>query len=204
MVNGRARLYLASLLISLSACGALAAYLFASNIQSGDISAWLTAHRYAWYAPPLVALAFVVFSLVPVMLLVSLTGVAFGPLLGPLYAMAGCLASASTVVCDRTMDWTAECAGLGRRTRRARDAGAAPQRNARGVSHTQDSRAVHARQRAARSIRRRLPRVLRSARCSAWRRWSSRLPASAITWPRRGGIRPRSASFVHSCSWPFR
>jgi phospholipase D1/2 len=40
--------------------------------------------------------AFVVFSLLPVMLLVSLTGAAFGPVLGPLYAMAGCLASAST------------------------------------------------------------------------------------------------------------
>jgi phospholipase D1/2 len=96
MVNGRARLYLVSLLVSLSAFGALAAYLFASDIKTGDVAAWLAAHRYAWYAPPLVALAFVVFSLVPVMLLVSLTGIAFGPLLGPLYAMAGCLASAST------------------------------------------------------------------------------------------------------------
>jgi phospholipase D1/2 len=96
MVDGRARLYLASLLVALSALGTVAAYLFASDIQSGDVAAWIAAHRYAWYAPPLVALAFVLFSLLPVMLLVSLTGVAFGPLLGPLYAMAGCLASAST------------------------------------------------------------------------------------------------------------
>jgi len=32
----------------------------------------------------------------PVILLIAATGIAFGPLLGPVYAMAGCLASAST------------------------------------------------------------------------------------------------------------
>src|SRR5688572_12794150 len=43
-------------------------------------------------------LAFVVLglALVPVILLIAATGIAFGPLLGPVYAMAGCLASAST------------------------------------------------------------------------------------------------------------
>ena len=43
-------------------------------------------------------LAFVVLGLamVPVILLIAATGIAFGPLLGPVYAMAGCLASAST------------------------------------------------------------------------------------------------------------
>ena len=42
-------------------------------------------------------LAFVVLGLamVPVILLIAATGIAFGPLLGPVYAMAGCLASAS-------------------------------------------------------------------------------------------------------------
>jgi len=95
-MDGRARLYLASLLLTLSGLGVLAAYLFASNMQRDEITAALAAHRYAWYALPLVVLAFVVFSLLPVMLLVSLTGAAFGPVLGPLYAMAGCLASAST------------------------------------------------------------------------------------------------------------
>lgn len=94
-MDGRARLYLAVFLLGVSAFAALAAYLFASDVQRHDIAAWLAAHRYAWYAPPLVVAAFVVFSLVPVMLLVSLTGMAFGPVLGPLYAMAGCLASAS-------------------------------------------------------------------------------------------------------------
>src|SRR5688572_2159422 len=43
-------------------------------------------------------LAFIVLGLamVPVILLIAATGIAFGPLLGPVYAMAGCLASAST------------------------------------------------------------------------------------------------------------
>jgi phospholipase D1/2 len=55
------------------------------------------AHRYDWYALPAVMIVFVVLGLllVPVMLLVAATGIAFGPLLGPVYAMAGCLASAS-------------------------------------------------------------------------------------------------------------
>lgn len=95
-MDGRARLYLAVFLLGVSGFAALAAYLFTSDVQRHDIATWLAAHRYAWYAPPLVVVAFVVFSLLPVMLLVSLTGVAFGPVLGPLYAMAGCLASAST------------------------------------------------------------------------------------------------------------
>ena len=43
-------------------------------------------------------LTFVVLGLVmvPVIVLIAATGIAFGPLLGPVYAMAGCLASAST------------------------------------------------------------------------------------------------------------
>ena len=35
-------------------------------------------------------------ALVPVILLIAATGIAFGPVLGPVYAMAGCLTSAST------------------------------------------------------------------------------------------------------------
>lgn len=63
-----------------------------------EIAAWLSAHRYNWYALPAVMCAFVVLGLamVPVILLIAATGIAFGPLLGPAYAMAGCLASAST------------------------------------------------------------------------------------------------------------
>lgn len=62
-----------------------------------QLAVWLEAHRHGWYALPGVMVAFVVLGLamVPVIALVGATGVAFGPLLGPVYAMAGCLASAS-------------------------------------------------------------------------------------------------------------
>lgn len=62
-----------------------------------EFAAWLGTHRYAWYALPAVMIAFIVLGLamVPVILLIAATGVAFGPMLGPVYAMAGCLASAS-------------------------------------------------------------------------------------------------------------
>jgi phospholipase D1/2 len=57
----------------------------------------LTPYRHAWYALPLVMLSYVVLglALVPVILLIAATGIVFGPWLGPVYAMAGCLASAS-------------------------------------------------------------------------------------------------------------
>jgi uncharacterized membrane protein YdjX (TVP38/TMEM64 family) len=60
-----------------------------------EISAWTEPHRYTWYALPIVMLAFIALGLAPVLLLITLTGIAFGPVLGPIYAMAGCLASAS-------------------------------------------------------------------------------------------------------------
>ena len=60
-----------------------------------DVSAWLEPYRHAWYALPVVMLVFIVLALVPVVLLIAATGVVFGPILGPLYAMAGCLASGS-------------------------------------------------------------------------------------------------------------
>jgi phospholipase D1/2 len=59
------------------------------------VSAWLAPHRHAWYALPVVVFAFVALSPVPVMLLIAATGIAFGPVLGPIYALAGCLASGS-------------------------------------------------------------------------------------------------------------
>ena len=59
------------------------------------ISAWMAPHRHVWYGLPVVVFAFVALSPVPVMLLIAATGIAFGPLLGPIYAMAGCLASGS-------------------------------------------------------------------------------------------------------------
>jgi uncharacterized membrane protein YdjX (TVP38/TMEM64 family) len=79
--------------------GALAVWM--SPLTAADVhefAVWSAAHRHEWYALPAVIGAFVVLGLlmVPVLLLITATGVAFGPLLGPLYAMAGCLASAST------------------------------------------------------------------------------------------------------------
>ena len=66
------------------------------NVPSlDDIAMWLAPLRHEWYALPLVMLAFVVLAVVPVMLLIAATGIAFGPVLGPIYAMAGCLASGS-------------------------------------------------------------------------------------------------------------
>jgi uncharacterized membrane protein YdjX (TVP38/TMEM64 family) len=56
---------------------------------------WLEPHRHAWYALPMVMAVFVVLAMMPVVVLIAATGLAFGPVLGPLYAMAGCLASAS-------------------------------------------------------------------------------------------------------------
>lgn len=63
------------------------------NLQ--DVAFWLSQHRGNWYALPIVVLAFIVLGLLPVTLLITATGVAFGPVLGPIYAMAGCLASGS-------------------------------------------------------------------------------------------------------------
>jgi uncharacterized membrane protein YdjX (TVP38/TMEM64 family) len=62
-----------------------------------SLARWMAPHRHAWYAPPLVVLAYVLlgFLFVPVLLLITATGIAFGPVLGPIYAMAGCLTSAS-------------------------------------------------------------------------------------------------------------
>ena len=67
----------------------------ATALTRDDVSAWIEPHRHAWYALPMVMLTFIALGLVPVLLLIALTGIAFGPVLGPIYAMAGCLASAS-------------------------------------------------------------------------------------------------------------
>jgi phospholipase D1/2 len=77
-------------------CGLLAAaWKWLPTVDLRDLSAWLEPHRHSWYALPMVMLLFIVLAIVPVMLLIAATGLAFGPVLGPLYAMAGCLASAS-------------------------------------------------------------------------------------------------------------
>lgn len=80
----------------LSAVAAIAFYRVASTgVGPADLAVWLAPHRYAWYALPATMIGFVVLALVPVVFLIAATGLAFGPVLGPVYAMAGCLASAS-------------------------------------------------------------------------------------------------------------
>lgn len=59
------------------------------------VSAWLAPHRRAWYGLPVVVFAYIALAPVPVVLLITATGLAFGPVLGPIYALAGCLASGS-------------------------------------------------------------------------------------------------------------
>lgn len=80
---------------------AISAWPMAAGDHAGDLRASLAAaapHRTAWYALPIVAVAYIALGLafVPVLALVAATGVAFGPWLGPVYAMTGCVASAST------------------------------------------------------------------------------------------------------------
>ena len=79
----------------------IAAWQWAPARSVADINSSLLAaapHRTAWYALPAVVAAYVVLGLVfvPVLALVAATGVAFGPWLGPVYALTGCVASAST------------------------------------------------------------------------------------------------------------
>jgi phospholipase D1/2 len=82
----------------LIACGLILAawnWIPITSLDLHDVSARLEPYRQEWYALPLVILVFVVLAALPVVLLITATGLAFGPVLGPLYAMAGCLASAS-------------------------------------------------------------------------------------------------------------
>jgi len=76
-------------------CIAVWEWILVTPMNPAQLSAWVEPHRHAWYALPMVMLAFIVLGLFPVLLLITATGIAFGPLLGPIYAMAGCLASAS-------------------------------------------------------------------------------------------------------------
>jgi uncharacterized membrane protein YdjX (TVP38/TMEM64 family) len=61
------------------------------------VSGWFDPYRHRWYALPLVAAIYVVLGLAlfPVLVLIAATGVAFGPWLGPIYALAGSLTSAT-------------------------------------------------------------------------------------------------------------
>jgi uncharacterized membrane protein YdjX (TVP38/TMEM64 family) len=73
------------------------------------LSSWLLPLRRSWYALPVVAIAYVVLGalLVPLLLLNTATGMAFGPWLGPVYAMAGSLTSACAgFAIGRKLGWS--------------------------------------------------------------------------------------------------
>ena len=59
MVEARTRLLLSALLLALLGLSALIGYSYVSHLEAGDLSAWLSEDRYAWWAPALVILAFV-------------------------------------------------------------------------------------------------------------------------------------------------
>src|SRR5688500_3473332 len=59
------------------------------------ISAGMARHGHAWYAWPVFVVAFIGHAVVPDVLLIAATGIAIGPILGPNYAVVGCLASGS-------------------------------------------------------------------------------------------------------------
>jgi len=67
-------------------------------VTPDELVAFVAPHRHAWYALPMVVMAFVLLGLAlfPVLVLIGATGIAFGPVLGPLYAMAGSIASAAS------------------------------------------------------------------------------------------------------------
>src|SRR6187399_2680561 len=100
MKAGRAfaRARVGALSLGVVALVAAAWLLMPADMTVQAFAAWFEPHRRAWYALPGVAATFVGLGLlmVPVLLLIAATGIVFGPLLGPVYAMAGCLASAST------------------------------------------------------------------------------------------------------------
>jgi uncharacterized membrane protein YdjX (TVP38/TMEM64 family) len=61
------------------------------------MAAWMEPHRCAWYGLPIVIVVFAVlgFLMVPVVIPILATGLAFGPWLGSLYALIGALTSAT-------------------------------------------------------------------------------------------------------------
>ena len=85
----------AALLLICGLCFAVWKWIPIETLTPDAVSALIEPHRHAWYALPMVMLAFMALGLFPVLLLIALTGIAFGPVLGPIYAMGGCLASAS-------------------------------------------------------------------------------------------------------------
>ena len=89
-------LRLSAVVVLCGLCVAVWKWSAITAIGPDELSEWAEPYRHAWYALPVVMLGFVVLGPLPVLLLITATGVVFGPVLGPIYAMAGSLASAST------------------------------------------------------------------------------------------------------------
>jgi phospholipase D1/2 len=66
-----------------------------TTLSADRLSEWLAPHRDAWYVFPLVVVGYIILGLllVPVLLLILVTGFVFGPWLGSAIALAGALAS---------------------------------------------------------------------------------------------------------------
>ncbi len=83
------------------------------SLTADELADFVGPHRRAWYGLPVVVLMFVLLGLllVPVLALIGVTGIAFGPVLGPVYALAGAVASAASgfaigrVLRRRRVDW---------------------------------------------------------------------------------------------------
>ena len=98
-MKARSKLWLlcvGALLVALAATAAWRLTPLRDLLTLENMEAWVGPHRRHWTAFPVVCAIFVVASLafVPVLLLVLLTGILFGPWLGSLYALAGSMAGA--------------------------------------------------------------------------------------------------------------
>jgi uncharacterized membrane protein YdjX (TVP38/TMEM64 family) len=91
----RARPPVVSAVLLLAAIGGALWLALEGGFTAGTLAALAERHVHGAAAPFLVALAFVVlgFLFVPVMLLIAVCGLAFGPFAGALYALLGALAS---------------------------------------------------------------------------------------------------------------
>ena len=123
-MHDRYRAWIRPLGILLAAALLAAAWEFGPLKAYADperLAAWVEPWRHAWYAAPVVILAYVVLGLVlvPLLLMVVVTGVVFGPAWGSALALTGALASgAAGFLLGRRLGKEAVDRLLGARARR--------------------------------------------------------------------------------------
>jgi phospholipase D1/2 len=98
-MSGATRFWVRIAVVLLAAAAAASAWKWTplrELVDPGQLSAQLEPYRTSWFALPLVVAVFVLAELVmfPVLVLIFVCGVVFGPWLGPLYALTGAVASA--------------------------------------------------------------------------------------------------------------